>query len=1729
MNTATVGAGAVSGLLRRVVDEFTEVTVDVGAGAAKCEPGVALEHSPILLVIDGEGADARVQWVLPDVSRGATEATAASFTLPPAIGADRGVVGAVAQRVVKLLLPRVIDGVVAKGTELVVRRWETTHRADNHLRLFTPATNHISAVDAPVVSSADVAAGRTLLLIGDLFGSVRSSFDGLIGRPAAALAEVYGERIMGYEHFTLSKSPRDNAEDLMRALADIGVAHIDVLAHGRGGLVARELVERAPGLVDRLVTAGTPHTGTPLCDPSAVASLLNRMSDLVDMLPLGGVDDILSTVLAVASVLAQAGAKGLPGLTSLSPADERLVELAAKPLPASVDFIAAGSDFRGRVGRSLSESLGSTFAAAALGPNDGLVRVESAVARNLCLKTVEFSPDDHVGHADYVAQPEVIDALINGLDATSRGSTPSVRRRVGRVRDARAGDLQVTVAHAGLEYSRFPVMVGNFERSAMYSTQAIVDERLGFRLSARLDADMYPGALGESCFIRNDDGSAYPPGVYVVGLGTREKLDRDSLAYTVRQALVQRCIPLFDDPTLTSQIDVGISSLLLGSAFSTGLTVDDSVIGVLDGVIRANDALVRYRDRVSSVRTVRVVAVQFVERAADRAELAVRAARSAADVLGTPGLHDATAEVALDSLKGGGGMPRSPAIPATEQGGAQLSILTRPVAAGDQADDSELAIDISMIGSDARVDRRTHSIDLDLVAKLTAKLPKAEAGTTAASTLFNLLIPEEFEARMSFAQPIQLVLDENTANIAWELLSEPVAGNRRGELANTGGIVRRFSESGSSRLAPRRANANTALLIAAGRVPGQAALNGVFKEAAEVNAIMADAMGVEVHPLSDELVPIDGDTFAELLMAEHKFVHIASHGVFQDNGKVSSALLGSGVRLNASLVSKLRIVPDVVFLNCCQLAGVGTHRFAPGIARELMGIGVRAVVAAGWNVDDEAAVAFARSFWTALSDGDRLGLAVHEARRAAAIAGGGTTWAAYQCYGDSGYRLEKPTRRAHTALPRPISGADLLREIESLTVRAGDIRFHDPEKLIERIDDLRAELLSLRATVEKYGFSDDAKAQRGLGNGARELGMHGVAVQAYRRAIANSNDGRGQDLERLANMEARFAQRLAFDGTMPDEVTDASLRAETATDLFESALGNVDRALSLGATRERFGVQASVYKKIATFDIARRATFTELAFADYVAAASLDDGPYGTQNALQFATLVNDGDDRSKVLAIAAVEPLVSFTPSLVDERPITTDFWNLADRGDRLLTRLMQSAHAGEADVSAAARAYRAAFGNRSTVSERDSVFTHLRDLRELIAPDDVRRKRLDSLLELLADWDPWIGDHPAAPPTPIAFSPVATTAKPEMDHGEIASDGGDDGDDRGTTDLVIQMFPAGPGDSIVVQWGPGPQADRFTMLIDGGLAIDHERGLGAYLAARGASPFVDLLVVTHIDSDHVKGAIEAIADEKLRYGDVWFNGTAQLIADRSVMQGRKFDSMTLGANRNRFVGGKAIVVADGSLLPTTQLPHGAKVTFLSPTFATIDKLEVEWRKSLDASPNRGGGDSGFDDFVAGLDEATGGNGGNDGIGGNDRGAGAVKFGTDPSVPNGSSIAFLLEYGGKAMMFTGDAYAGVLANSIKALLDERGLRRLKLDAFKVSHHGSVNNISADLLDLIECKRFLVSTDGSRHGHPNTACLDLIHAKHPAAKIHLNHRNPAVETRAGTGQHLVYEQTTIAI
>ena len=69
-------------------------------------------------------------------------------------------------------------------------------------------------------------------------------------------------------------------------------------------------------------------------------------------------------------------------------------------------------------------------------------------------------------------------------------------------------------------------------------------------------------------------------------------------------------------------------------------------------------------------------------------------------------------------------------------------------------------------------------------------------------------------------------------------------------------------------------------------------------------------------------------------------------------------------------------------------------------------MGVRAVVAAGWAVDDDAAALFARTFYERMLSGVPFGRAVHQARAEVYRRfPRSNTWGAYQCYGDPDWKL----------------------------------------------------------------------------------------------------------------------------------------------------------------------------------------------------------------------------------------------------------------------------------------------------------------------------------------------------------------------------------------------------------------------------------------------------------------------------------------------------------------------------------------------------------------------------------------------------------------------------------------------------------------------------------------------------------------------------------------------------
>jgi hypothetical protein len=100
--------------------------------------------------------------------------------------------------------------------------------------------------------------------------------------------------------------------------------------------------------------------------------------------------------------------------------------------------------------------------------------------------------------------------------------------------------------------------------------------------------------------------------------------------------------------------------------------------------------------------------------------------------------------------------------------------------------------------------------------------------------------------------------------------------------------------------------------------------------------------------------------------------------------------------------------------------------------------------------------------------------------------------------------------------------------------------------------------------------------------------------------------------------------------------------------------------------------------------------------------------------------------------------------------------------------------------------------------------------------------------------------------------------------------------------------------------------------------------------------------------------------------------------------------------------------------------------------------------------------------------------------------GLGAKDGPPDRSLPNGSSIALLIEHRGATVLLGANAYAGTLVQSLRSLAQHRRVTLpWPVDLFKLSHHGSRGNVNAELLKSIRARRFVFSTNNAIFNLPD--------------------------------------------
>lgn len=313
----------------------------------------------------------------------------------------------------------------------------------------------------------------------------------------------------------------------------------------------------------------------------------------------------------------------------------------------------------------------------------------------------------------------------------------------------------------------------------------------------------------------------------------------------------------------------------------------------------------------------------------------------------------------------------------------------------------------------------------------------------------------------------------------------------------------------------------------------------------------------------------------------------------------------------------------------------------------------------------------------------------------------------------------------------------------------------------------------------------------------------------------------------------------------------------------------------------------------------------------------------------------------------------------------------------------------------------------------------------------------------------------------------------------------------------MQTHFLPAFHGDAIWITYQDSNNIFR-NILIDGGPSETYggkdKKGkieFGALAETIGAikkrGQRIDLLILTHVDDDHIEGLIEWINDDEKAtelIDKIWFN-SGRLIFEHfkvpdivenhiALSPGDITDTaISDGVTFERLIKDKGIweykIIEQGVTKELLDL----KFRILSPDETGLRKLLHKWEEEEPESLT-----AGVKDYKKSIKELL----------------ASDSYSKDPSVHNGSSIAFILTYKEKDMLFLADAHPEKIISGLEYF----GFTKenpLVCEFIKVSHHGSKYNTSYKLLELIESPTYVISSNGSQRSPYKQTLARIIDSK----------------------------------
>lgn len=862
--------------------------------------------------------------------------------------------------------------------------------------------------------------------------------------------------------------------------------------------------------------------------------------------------------------------------------------------------------------------------------------------------------------------------------------------------------LKVWVSNGDLKYANFPVLAGHFKFDGILTSELAIDKQLNGELRKLLQLNLYPGDIGSNIVVLNDGGKTYGSqfkGTVIIGLGVPGELSGYQLMKSVEQG-VARYLMVFNGSEACNDNEtvqkIGITCIALANTYG-GLSTMTSVRSIISGINRGNQKIAALFPNHARL----VEEVEFIDVYHDTA---INIHKCLTQLEQTVGGTENFDLIRRKIKPKSGRLYRIP-MENSRDWWTRITVNIEKVAGKNQEIGGEyLKVAMSTTGASERVaevygDFGTFRSMVDEIGKNHRYSPEL------AKTLFERLIPAEFKEDIKRQNNIVWVLDKDAASFPWEMIQEDILAE---PLCVNAGMVRQLSTA-DVRVNGNLVSNRRVLVIGDPELENSySQLPGAKKEAEDLTKTF-EGNGFETVSLINNSFY---DILIHLYSKEYKILHLAGHGVFDPkNGITSGMLIGNKKFLSPADIKQMSAIPELVFVNCCYLGASDAkaeelsqnrNKLAANIGTQLIEIGVKAVIVAGWAIDDITAHDFAMDFYQEMFMGCTFGDAIKQARKKIHKNSrqSNNSWGAYQCYGDPFFRLTDPSSSLRSTGIKFSCKEEAEIELENMLNKV------DSGEYIP--DEVLAKLSEVIQVIENQNLKSDKSLELSARLFAR-LGKYEEAVARFTDVLKLPKaEYAVKSLEEYCNILTKFIvrQHLQMLGTLTPE-EDANKLREAIQKSVKDKLKSIDQVIAhlshlsiFSETRERYALMGSAYKrKMMLYDstsINEIVDCLEKAVEYYEKAYEIKKDPYYVNNILPLRHILNwlkpgaNSPDTNKITNEKYLEFLSEKLEKIDDHNPQEMDYWDLAFQVNTLQTfYLMNLSGAQKVEIKQVYEAY--------------------------------------------------------------------------------------------------------------------------------------------------------------------------------------------------------------------------------------------------------------------------------------------------------------------------------------------------------------------------------------------------------------------------------------------------------